>query len=94
MKAIRQNTPYCGVSMMYGSLRARGVKGYKGTGQNLLRSIDPIGSALRWPAGPTKRRPYSVAGPNSLWHIGNHIAIYMCNGIRGHQTSPILDVYM
>ena len=35
-----------------------------------LRSIDPIGVVLRWPAGATRRRPYSVAGPNSLWHIG------------------------
>ena len=72
MKAIRQNTPYCGVSMMYGSLRARGVKVTRERVRTSLRSIDPIGSALRWPAGLTKRRPYSVAGPNSLWHISNH----------------------
>ena len=70
MKEIRQNTPYCGVSMMYGSLRARGIKVTRERIRTSLRSIDPIGSALRWPAGPTKRRPYSVAGPNSLWHIG------------------------
>lgn len=71
MKAIRIDTPYCGVSMMYGSLRARGIKVTRERVRTSLRSIDPIGSALRWPAGPTKRRPYSVAGPNSLWHVGN-----------------------
>ena len=34
------------------------------------RSVDPLGSALRWPTGATRRRPYSVAGPNTLWYIG------------------------
>ncbi|XP_072025022.1 LOW QUALITY PROTEIN: uncharacterized protein [Amphiura filiformis] len=39
--------------------------------QSLLR-VDPGGAALRV-APPTQRRTYSVAGPNSLWHIdGNH----------------------
>ena len=42
-----------------------GAKGVKVT-----RDRDPIGVALRWPAGATRRQPYSVAGPNSLWHIG------------------------
>ena len=69
MKVIRQNTPYCGVSMMYRSLRAQGIKVTREQVRTSLRSTDPIGSALKWPAGPSKRRPYSVAGPNSLWHI-------------------------
>ena len=56
--------------MMWGSLRARGVKVTRECVCQALRSIDPINVALRWPAGATRRRPYSVAGPNSLWHIG------------------------
>ena len=36
-----------------------------------LRAVDPLSAALRWPGGLTVCRPYSVAGPNSLWHIGN-----------------------
>ncbi len=58
--------------MMYGSLRSRGVKVTRERVRSVLRSVDPLGSALRWPAGVTKRRPYSVAGPNSLWHIGRY----------------------
>ena len=75
MKQIRQDTPYSGVSMMYGSIRARGIKVTRDRIRSTLRVIDPIGSALRWPAGPTKRHPYSVAGPNSLWHIGWSVII-------------------
>lgn len=67
---IRQNTPYFGVSMMCGTLRARGIRVTRERVRTTLRTIDPLSSALRWPAGATKRCPYSVAGPNSLWHIG------------------------
>ena len=76
IKQIRQDTPYSGVSMMYGSLRARGLKVARERIRSTLRAIDPLSSALRWPAGLTKRRPYSVAGPNSLWHIGMQIIKY------------------
>ena len=34
------------------------------------RTTDPLNTALRLPGGLTSRRPYSVPGPNSLWHIG------------------------
>ena len=70
IKLIRQNTPYAGVSMMCGTLRVRGIRVTRERVRTLLRTIDPLSSALRWPAAATKRRPYSVAGPNSLWHIG------------------------
>ena len=69
---IRQNTRYYGVSMMCGTLRARGIRVTRERVRTVLRTlifIDPLSSALRWPARATKRRPYSVAGPNSLWHI-------------------------
>lgn len=69
---IRQNTPYSGVNMMCGTLRARGIKVTRERVRTLLRTIDPLSSALRWPAGATRCRPYSVAGPNSLWHIGTY----------------------
>ena len=70
IELIRQDAPYSGVSMMCGSLRARGIKVTRERVRSTLRSIDPLSVALRWPAGATRRRPYSVAGPNSLWHIG------------------------
>ena len=70
IRLIRQDNLYSGVSMICGSLRARGMKVTRERVHQSLRSIDPIGVALRWPGGATRRRPYSVAGPNSLWHIG------------------------
>ena len=70
IKSIKQDAVYSGVSMMWGSLRAMGLKVTRERVRETLRSIDPISVALRWPAGATRRRPYSVAGPNSLWHIG------------------------
>ena len=78
IQQIRQEAPYSGVSMMYGSLRARGIKVIRERVRATMRSIDPLGSSLRWPAGLTKRRPYSVAGPNSLWHIGMHHWLASC----------------
>ena len=70
IKLIRQDAPYSGVSMMWGSLRARGIRVTRERVRSTLHNVDPLSAALRWPAGATKRRPYSVAGPNSLWHIG------------------------
>ena len=67
---IRRDLPYSGVSIVHRSLRSRGVTVTRERVQNSLRSIDPLGSALRSPAGLTHRRPYSVPSPNSLWHIG------------------------
>ena len=56
--------------MVCGSLRAKGVKVTRDRVRNILRSTDPLGSARRWPLSTIRRQPYSVAGPNSLWHIG------------------------
>ena len=67
---IRRETPYAGVSLLFGSIRSRGVKITREQLRQSLRSLDPIGSLLRSPSGATLRRPYSVPGPNSLWHIG------------------------
>ena len=69
LRQIRMDLPYSGVSMVYGSLRARGFRVPREKVRSTLRSIDPLASASRWQAGITKRHPYSVAGPNSLWHI-------------------------
>ena len=69
---IRLSLPYSGVSMIWGSLRSRGVKVSRERVRTALQSVDPLSRALRWPAGLTRRQPYSVAGPNSLWHIGKY----------------------
>lgn len=59
-----------------------------------MARIDPSGAALRSVVS-IERRTYSVAGPNSLWHIdGNHKLIryfyatfQFCSGYeRAHTT--------
>ena len=69
IQQIRGESPNCGISMMYGGIRSRGIKVTRERVREAIKSVDPLGGALRWPA-KIKRRPYSVGGPNSLWHIG------------------------
>ena len=53
---LQHSTPHIGESLVIGRLRA-------------LRNSNPLNRALKWPGVITIRRPYSVNGPNSLWHI-------------------------
>ena len=55
--------------MICGSIRSRGITVTRDRVRAAVKSVDPLGGALRWPA-QIKRRPYSVPGPNSLRHIG------------------------
>ena len=57
--------------------------------RDALRSVDPINTALRWQGG---RRPYSVPGPNSLWHIGMHLVVYVLCCMLQHKYIVILTV--
>lgn len=70
IREFRQDNPDVGESMAAGLLRARGYRVVRSRIRNALRSSDPLSAALRWPGGITRRRVYSVARPNSLWHIG------------------------
>ena len=70
VRDICSQSPTVGVTMVCGQIRARGYKVTRESVRHALRTIDPLSAALRWPGGLTVRRPYSVAGPNSLWHIG------------------------
>ena len=45
--------------------------------RNVIRATDPTNTALQW-RSLTPRRPYSVPGPNSLWHIGK-IIVHVCH---------------
>ena len=49
--------------------------------RELLRKVDPIGTAARW-AQLTQRRKYFVRSPNSLWHIDNNHALRRSNAPR------------
>ena len=70
IRQMHSESPNLGVSMVSGRFRARGFKVSRDRLRRLMRESDPLRAASRWPGGVTKRRPYSVPGPNSLWHIG------------------------
>ena len=70
LRQMRQDIPHVGESVAWGHLRSLG---FKVTRQRLwcaIRDTDPLHTALRWKGNLASRRPYSVPGPNSLWHIG------------------------
>lgn len=73
IKDLRQHQPFCGISMVWGNLRARGIKVTRERVRHTLQLIDPLGRMMRCLPGSIRRQPYSVPGPNSLWHIGELI---------------------
>ena len=72
VQEVKQTDPHCGVQMMCGKLRSRGYVFTRERVRNALRSLDPLNAVRNWPGLAARRRPYSVAGPNSLWHIGKN----------------------
>lgn len=71
---VRQELPDLGQSMLAGRLRGMGLHVTRDRIREAVRRSDPLNTALRWHS-VTIRRPYSVPGPNSLWHIGMFIMI-------------------
>jgi len=70
--------------MIMGQIRSMGYKVTRDRLRQEIRNADPLFTALRWRGGLTCRSPYSVAGPNSLWHIGK------CNYIVAKEIRIIL----
>lgn len=66
---LRRELPDVGQSLLAGRLRAMGLHVTRNRIREVVRRSDPLNTAFRW-HGLTNRRPYSVPGPNSLWHIG------------------------
>ena len=71
--AMRRDHPQYGETMAYGHLRSMGYRVTHSQLRQAIRTSDPINTALRCPGGLTSRQPYSVPGPNSLWHIGESV---------------------
>ena len=72
MQGIMSVTPGIGQTRMLGALYSRGIKVQRWKVRELMRELDPVGTALRW-RGTIRRRQYNVRCPNALWHIdGNH----------------------
>lgn len=70
IRQILSQHPQVGQTFVCGRLRSLGYKVARERVRHAVRSIDPLSAALRWQGITAQRRPYSVPGPNSLWHIG------------------------
>lgn len=89
LKEIKHDQPELGEVMIMGIIRAMGHKVTRHRLREAIRITDPLHTALRWRGGLTSRRPYSVPGPNSLWHIDGHHKLIrwkfvVHGGIDGH----------
>lgn len=73
IREIQRDSPGLGETMTLGRLRGMGVRATRSRVRECTRSLDPIGTSLRWMGHLTRRQPYSVPGPNSLWHIGEFV---------------------
>ena len=71
VQSVKSVTPNSGQSRMLGALRSRGLHVQRWKVREIMRRIDPVGTALRWNQ-VLYRRKYSVPGPNALWHIDGH----------------------
>ena len=70
VRQIRNDFPDIGEVLLMGQLQAKGYIVTRRRVQTSIRHVDPLNSALRWTGVTAIRQPYSVPGPNSLWHIG------------------------
>ena len=70
LQVMRREMPNMGEVLVIGHLHAMGYVVSRQRVRNAIHVTDPLNTALRWRGILTTRRPYSVAGPNSLWHIG------------------------
>ena len=69
VEAIKMDMPDVGQRMVQGLLRSQGITVPQRRIRESLKRVDPINVGLRW-RPRIQRKPYSVPGPNSLWHIG------------------------
>lgn len=70
LEDVSAEQPAMGETMMWGKLKSLGFDVTRRQLRHVLSELDPLQRALRWSTQLTRRQPYSVPGPNSLWHIG------------------------
>lgn len=70
LRQVRIQMPNGGACVVIGQLRSLGYHVCRQRVREAIRQTDPINTPLRWRGILTTRRPYSVAGPNSLWYVG------------------------
>jgi hypothetical protein len=66
---FKSDFPNAGERMIIGHFRSLGICVTRDRIRNSIHKLDPLNTSLRWNA-KIHRHSYSVAGPNSLWHIG------------------------
>ena len=79
IQTVRQNHPQMGETITTGIIHS--ITGCRVSRHRIRRSIrvvDPLFTSLRWRNELVARRPYSVRGPNVLWHIGMSIQYNDC----------------
>ena len=81
VRELRRELPTFGEALVIGTLRSSGHRVTRDQVRRAIHATDPINTAMRWRGQSISRRPYSVSGPNSLWHIGEttymSVAYYM-----------------
>ena len=87
LQAMRQEMPSMGEALVIGQLHAMGYDVTRRRVRVAIHATDPLNTALRWRGILTTRRPYSVAGPNSLWHIGKYVCVKDSVHNRSHETT-------
>ena len=70
LTSMRREHPSMGQTMVWGRLRSMGFNVTRERVRRAIRVTDPLYTALRWRGDVIQRQPYSVPGPNSLWHLG------------------------
>ncbi|XP_064391074.1 uncharacterized protein LOC135338911 [Halichondria panicea] len=72
IREIRRELPYSGETIVMGRLRSIQCCIPRKRVRESIRRIDPLNTPLRWGRNRHSRRPYSVPGPNCLWHLDGH----------------------
>lgn len=92
-KLFVQNHPNLGQKSFEGFLRSCGIKIQRSRVRDSLMRVDPFGVQNRF-RHVLRRRQYSVAMPNSLWHLDGHHKlirwhIIVHGGIDGFSRLPV-----
>jgi hypothetical protein len=92
VKGCMNNNQKIGPNSVKARLFSEGIMVQRWRVRESMLRVDPGGFAIR--AAPrTQRRTYTVAGPNSVWHIdGNHklIRLVQINMFKYNMTKAIL----
>ena len=86
---ISMEHPQVGQRFIMGWLQSLGYQVARERIRQAVCVCDSLSTALHWHGNPAYRRPYSVPGPNYLWHIGKyHNAIILMVNFFAYRWPP------